>query len=496
MTTDTSAARTADTTYGAALTAEGPVTQRTRDGRSMLPRASVVDTVKILSTVLMPIIQRGVIVRRPSQVRLMEAADADSTAVELMQELHEKYGDGPLRLRVPGRRMVVVLSPEHVHRVLENAPEPFSPATREKRAALAHFEPEGVLISSAADRPPRRQYNEQTLDTDHEVHRGADAMMAAISDEIDALITAIDEAGELDWDTYAEHWMRMVRRVVFGDAAADDHELTDDMVALRRSANWAFLAPRQRERRDRLHARIRHCLDAAEPGSLAAFAATMPTPDGAHADQQVPQWLFAFDAANWASFRALALLATHPAKAAELRREAEGRELRQPQNLPFARACFLESLRLWPTTPAVLRETTARTSWAGGSMPEDTSVFIYAPFFHRDDRNVEAAHRFEPEHFLRERTSDDWPFIPFSAGPAICPARNLVLHITSTVLARLVTEREFTLSTSGLDPAALDPAAPLPGTLNPFGLRFAAQQRVTTSAPIDPDMGEPDPSEH
>ena len=129
-------------------------------------------------------------------------------------------------------------------------------------------------------------------------------------------------------------------------------------------------------------------------------------------------------------------------------------------------------------------------------MPEDTSVFIYAPFFHRDDRNVEAAHRFEPEHFLRERTSDDWPFIPFSAGPAICPARNLVLHITSTVLARLVTEREFTLSTSGLDPAALDPAAPLPGTLNPFGLRFAAQQRVTTSAPIDPDMGEPDPSEH
>ncbi|WP_157985581.1 cytochrome P450 [Microcella alkaliphila] len=111
-------------------------------------------------------------------------------------------------------------------------------------------------------------------------------------------------------------------------------------------------------------------------------------------------------------------------------------------------------------------------------------MFIYAPFFHRDDTSVEAAHRFEPEHFLHERTSEDWPFIPFSAGPAICPARNLVLHITSTVVARLVTERELEL-TSGV----LDPRQPLPGTLDPFGLRFTAQPRVTTSAPIDPDMG-------
>lgn len=458
----------------------------TRDGRSMLPRASIGDTARILSTVLMPIIQRGVIVRRPSQVRLMEAIDADSTAVTVMQRMRDKYGAGPLRLRIPGRRMVVVLSPEHVHRVLENSPEPFSPATREKRAALAHFEPEGVLISSADDRPPRRQYNEQALDTDREVHRGADAMMVAISEEVDGLLAAVDETGELDWDTYAEHWMRMVRRVVFGDSAADDHDLTDDMVALRRSANWAFLAPKQRARRDRLHARIRHYLDAAEPGSLAAYAATMPTPQDAHPDQQVPQWLFAFDAANWASFRALALLATHPVQAAEVRREADGRDLRQPQNLPYTRACFLESLRLWPTTPAVLRETTARTSWPGGSMPEDTSVFIYAPFFHRDDANVEAAHRFEPEHFLRERTADDWPFIPFSAGPAICPARNLVLHIASTIIARVVTERELDLTTG-----ELDPHVPIPGTLSPFHLRFSARPRVTTSAPVDPDMGAP-----
>jgi cytochrome P450 len=458
--------------------------QRTRDGRSMLPRASVADTLRILSTVLMPIIQRGVIVRRPSQVRLMEAIDADSTAVSTLQRMREKYGRGPLRLRIPGRRMVVVLSPEHVHRVLENSPEPFHPATREKRAALAHFEPEGVLVSSTEDRPHRRAYNEAALDTDHDVHRGAEGMLAAINGEVDALIAQMDRTGTLDWDTYAERWMRMVRRVVFGDAAADDEQLTDDMLALRQAANWAFLSPTQRERRDRLHARIQYHLDRAEPGSLAGWAASAPTEPGTHPEQQVPQWLFAFDAASWASFRALALLASHPARAAELRRELDGRDLRQPLDLPFARACFLESLRLWPTTPAVLRETTRRTSWPGGSMPEDTSVFIYAPLFHRDDENVEAAHRFEPEHWERERTADDWPFIPFSAGPAICPARNLVLHITSTVMARVFSERSLELESR-----VLNPAAPLPGTLSPFDLRFRVSPLVTSTTPIDPDMG-------
>jgi hypothetical protein len=35
----------------------------------------------------------------------------------------------------------------------------------------------------------------------------------------------------------------------------------------------------------------------------------------------------------------------------------------------------------------------------------------------------------------------------------------------------------------------LNPAAPLPGTLSPFDLRFRVSPLVTSTTPIDPDMG-------
>lgn len=441
-------------------------------GLRELPWASVVDTVRVLGGVVLPLLQRGVIVRRPLMTRLVDRLEADRKAVRLLQDLRHRYGRGPLRLRIPGRRMVVVLSPEHVHRVLAGSPEPFHPATREKRAALAHFEPAGVLISSTQDRPERRRFNEAALDTDHAVHRGADAMIGKINDEVDRLLAEMDQRGGLVWEDYNRHWMRMVRRVTFGEGAADDEQLTEDILALRATANWAFLHPKRRILRARFLDRVLHHLERAEPGTLAEWAAKAPTTANTYPEHQVPQWLFAFDAANWASYRALGLLASHPEHAAAARRELSDRDLRRPQELPYLRACVLESLRLWPTTPAVLRETTRATQWEDGPVPENTSMLVYAPFFHRDDEHVDAAHRFEPDLWARERTEDDWPFIPFSTGPVICPGRNLVLHVTSTVIGRLLTERHLVPENH-----LLDPRRPLPGTLSPFTLRFRTEHR-------------------
>jgi hypothetical protein len=310
------------------------------------------------------------------------------------------------------------------------------------------------------------------LDTDNDVHRGAEEMIGKINDEVDALLRRMDATGTLEWEDWSRHWMRMVRRFVFGDGAADDEQLTDDILALRATANWAFLHPKRKQLRTRFLERCRYHLERAEPGSLAEWAGKAPVTENTFPEHQVPQWLFAFDAANWASYRALALLASHPEQRALALEEIADRDLRRPQDLPFLRASVLESLRLWPTTPAVLRETTQRTRWEDGPMPEETVVLIYAPFFHRDDEHVEAAHRFEPELWADERGSDDWPLIPFSAGPAICPGRNVVLHTTSTVLARVLAEREITLEGDRLDPSSR-----LPGSLDMFSLRFRSRLR-------------------
>jgi cytochrome P450 len=182
---------------------------------------------------------------------------------------------------------------------------------------------------------------------------------------------------------------------------------------------------------------------------------------------QPPQWLFAFDPAGMTTFRALALLATHPEQAERARQEIRSREGTSWELLPFLRACVLESLRVWPTTPMVLRETTHETTWEAGTLEAGTGILIYAPFFHRDDRRLPYADRFTPDLWLEERTREDWPLIPFSAGPAICPGRNLVLLATSAMLAALLDEREVHLVSH-----QMGPDRPLPALLDNYSLRF------------------------
>ncbi len=429
----------------------------------------------MVTTVLTPVLARGVLVRRPGAVRLLAAADADRRAVDLLQRIRRRYGSGPLRLRLGVRRAVLVLDPAHVHRVLAETPDPFSPATREKIAALEHFQPHGVLISTGAERADRRRFNEDVLDARHAVHRDARGVVDAVQDEMDGLLTSVhQDGGVLTWDAFAVAWWRMVRRVVLGSGARDDEALTDDLRALRAQANWAFLHPKDRATRERFESRLREHLRRAEPGSLAASVAAVPSTATTDPDHQVPQWLFAFDAAGMATFRALALLAAHPGPGERARAEADeadaaaGRPDAHPSPLPYLRACLLESVRLWPTTPVILRETTSRTRWPGGPVPEGTLVVLYAPFFHRDDESLPLADRFDPAPWLEPRTEADWPLVPFSAGPAECAGRNLALHVTSTALARLVARATVEPAD---DASSLDPAR-LPGTLDPFTLRF------------------------
>lgn len=430
-------------------------------------RASIRDTVGVVAGVMAPTLAKGVIIRRKAVVRLAERLDLDGRAVRRLQRLRSRYGSGPLVLRIPLRSQVVLLAPEHVHRVLERSPEPFSPASSEKRAALSHFQPKGVLVSRGPERADRRRFNEAVLDTEHPVHRCAARFVEVVDEEAGRLRQQVEPGGTLSWDDFSATWFRVVRRVVLGDHARDDEELTALLDSLRSDANWAFARPKRTERRDQLLDRLGHHLDRAEPGSLAHLMAATPTGADTAPRQQVPQWLFAYDPAGMTTFRSLALLASHPAPLAEAQAEVGRRQGEAPE-LSFLRACVLESLRLWPTTPALLRQTTAPTLWGGGTLPAGTGVFIFTNYFHRDDQRLPYAHTFTPSLWQQDRTTDDWPLVPFSGGPVMCPGRNLVLLTTSSMLAALLAAGELRL----LRPARLDPAKPLPGTLDPYSLAF------------------------
>ncbi|CAM01397.1 cytochrome P450 [Saccharopolyspora erythraea NRRL 2338] len=425
--------------------------------------ASPTDTARVAAQVVLPALATGVISRRPRVMALAERLRADRRAVGLLRELRSRYGAGPLRLRVPGRDVVLVLSPEHVRRVLVSDAESFTPANREKQAALGHFQPHGVLLSRGLDRARRRQFHEHVLETREHAHHLAPRFIQVVREEARVLLDEAERTGSLDWQTFGAGWWRVVRRIVLGDQARDDRELTGELDALRSDANWAFLSPKRLSLRRDLRARLREHLRRAEPGSLAETVARAETPVQAP-EEQVPHWLFAFDAAGMAAFRALALLAAQPEQAARARSEIAESDLATPQPLHHLRACVLDALRLWPTTPMLLRDSVEETAWDGRQLPAGTAFLVFAPLFHRDETAADFAHAFTPEAWLDGRAEHHSALVPFSAGPGRCPGENLVLLVTSTLLAVLMRDAEFE---PGEGPA-LGPQGPLPATFDNF----------------------------
>jgi cytochrome P450 len=83
------------------------------------------------------------------------------------------------------------------------------------------------------------------------------------------------------------------------------------------------------------------------------------------------------------------------------------------------------------------------------------------------------ADEFVPDIWLDGRAQQYPQLVPFSAGPAECPGRNLVLFVTSTLLAHLFDKMDLALESA----PGLAAGRPLPLTLNQFGLTFTARAR-------------------
>ncbi|MBZ5488348.1 cytochrome P450 [Halomonas aquamarina] len=433
-----------------------------------LPTASFTETVAFLFKVMAPNIAKGVIIRRPAVVHLAEQWALDTRSIKQVQAFNSKYGKGPLLFNTPFKPMALILDPDDAHRVMEETPEPFATAESAKRSALSHFEPDMALVSHGKAREERRRLNEDVLQSGCPVHGFSRHFMQVIEEEVAALLEVVEQHNhKLDWPLFIDAWNRIVRRVVLGDSARDDHELTQTLIRLRRAANWGFMHPKRKRVRQSFYEQLAHYVDRAEPNSLAALVAGHDADSQARPLQQMPQWLFAFEPAGMATFRALALICAHPEQAKRAQAEANQAATPKPDTT-FLKACVLEALRLWPTTPLLLRETTERTRWTQGEMPRNTTLLIHAPYFHRDDRHLEIAHRFAPDTWLSPGSLDDWPLLPFSGGPGICPGRHLVLMVTSAVLAALLKERHIRLD----PPDRLSGTQPMPALLSNFHLCF------------------------
>ncbi|MCK2219225.1 cytochrome P450 [Actinomadura sp. ATCC 31491] len=394
-----------------------------------LPVVTPAQSLALAATLVLPTVAQGTVIRRPAAVRLAGMADTDARAIGLLRRLRARYGDGPLLARVPGRGLAMLpLAAADVRRVLEDPA--FTPATEEKRGALAHFEPDAVLVTRDPElRERRRELNERVLCAGTAAH-------ARVAEEESA---ALPREGTLTWPQWhAVHW-RVARRVVLGDAARDDVLLTTLLDRLRRDANWSYLRGRRTDVRDAFRRRLAAHLERAEPGSLAGALAAAHAGPEVHPEGQAPHWLFSFDAAAVAGYRALALLTAFPG----------------PRDEAHLRAAALESLRLWPTTLAILREAAGPNPW---DLPPGTLVVVYSPYVNR----AEPGDNYRPGLWLDG--GESWAGVPFSAGFARCPGRDLVLTTTAALLRAFLRERSAVPSLTLEDP--------LPAALDHIRLRF------------------------
>jgi cytochrome P450 len=431
-------------------------------------RASGIDTLRIFGGVMLPTFGKGILIRRPTMEAAAERIGFDTRAVKTMQYLRRKYGPAPLLLAVPGRPQLLLFDPRDVARILNGSPRPFRTDTKEKRAALNHFEPGNVLVADPNRRAALRTLHEAALATSSTVHPFVSRFREVIRHEYRDVMRG-GNRGEISWPMFAAAWFRMVRRIVLGDRARDDEDLTNLLNSLRRRANWAFFLPQDRAGRRHLHERLQQYLAVPEKGSLVSM---MPADARCEPSSQIAQWLFAFDPAGMTTFRTLALLACHRQFADRAREEALKDRVPEDTRQSFIRRCVLESLRLWPTTPAILREATEDVQWDDRLICKGTGIIVFTPFFGRDDEKLDFAHKMSPDIWQRSQNDAlaELGIIPFSDGPAICPAHNLVPLLDCLVISAVLAERELSLIAPKLDPERL------PGTLNHFGIRLAATE--------------------
>jgi cytochrome P450 len=444
-----------------------------------LPSASLLENVQFNETVIVPNAVQGLFRRRPGRVAIATRLGVDGRAVRLIEGLRRRYGPGPLWVRVIANRALLMLELEDVRRVLEGSPHPFASDPDAKRRGMGHFQPDALTLSRGELWRDRRRFTEAVLDTPQPVHRLGDRFVAVSAAETAALLEQVERAdgGGLGYDAFHKAFRRIVRRIVLGDGARDDEELSDLLAELMSEANQ--LPAERSERFEPFMDRIRACVAAAEPGSLVGLFAEAPSDPDTRVEGQLAHWLFALQdtlAAN--ALRALALIASHPEQRSMVETELAAAEASDGSGsatrvagLSYLRACLQEAMRLWPTTPLLSRETLVDLTWRGAVVPAGTQVLIVNTFHHRDRERLEYADRFAPEAWTEGNAGEDWSLNHFSHGPQGCPGTNLALLVGTTVLAELLTRGLPRL----LEPM-LDPDRPLPHMLDVFRLRFAIEE--------------------
>lgn len=428
------------------------------------PRASIIEGVRFTAQVGVPNVIQGLFKKRELPTKVAGVARADLFGFMLIQGLVRKYGPGPFYVRVATDETLLLSDPADIEFVLGGSPEPFASDPPAKKAGMSAFQPDALTLSRDDLWRNRRAFAESVLQTGRPMHSLGARMLKAASEEAAGL------TGEIGYDDLNTGFQRLTRRVVFGNAAADDTELTDLLGTLMSAGNRTpgKAAPGY----DELVERISAYVDAGEKGSLVSLVAKAPHDDETSVPGQLVHWLFAMGDTLPANLtRALALIGSHPEQRREVYAELEGVDVTVPRSvagLEYLGGVIQESMRLWPTTPMFGRVATTDVTFPDGRvLPAGTQVLLSNLFNHRAADRIPYADRFAPGEWVSGDAGKSWSFNFFSHGPQGCPGAAMSVFLGQAFLAALLRR-----ATPELISPSLNPAKPLPHGLDLFAIRI------------------------
>lgn len=131
--------------------------------------------------------------------------------------------------------------------------------------------------------------------------------------------------------------------------------------------------------------------------------------------------------------------------------------------LPYTTASIRETLRLYPPSYVIARDTLNDDILGGYFIPKGETIAILPFITHRDEQFWTLPEAFCPERFLTDDLFRDHPgYFPFGLGPRGCIGHNLAMKQALTVVSMIACryEMEF-LSDNPIEPKPLMTLAPL-----------------------------------